>query len=63
MCSQKILANCKHISWRAFQLLRMFFDAFRITSFVKKNIFDQIQILLTYFFNGFHKSNAINQFN
>ena len=37
---QQILINYVHIGWRAFQLLWLFFETFRISWFVWQNIFD-----------------------
>ena len=37
---QWILANYGHISWEAFELLRLFFEAFKISWFIWQSIFD-----------------------
>ena len=35
---QKILGSCKHISWRAFQLLQLFLEALRFSNLFEKVI-------------------------
>ena len=37
---QQILFNYAHISWKTFQLLRLFFEALRIFWFICQSIFD-----------------------
>ena len=37
---QEILTNYEHISWKAFELLPLFFEAFRISWFLWDSIFD-----------------------
>ena len=39
------------ISWRDFQSLHLFFETLRVCWFIWKYIFDQFQIILTWFFN------------
>ena len=39
-CPQQILANYVHISWRAFQLLWLDFEDFKISWFIWQSIFD-----------------------
>ena len=55
---QQILANYGHISWKAFELLRSFFEAFRISWFIWKSIFDHFQVLLTWLLTVFLNSNV-----
>ena len=37
---QQILANYGRISWKAFELLWLFFEAFKISWFIWQSIFD-----------------------
>ena len=39
-CTQQILANYGHISWKAFELLRLLFEDFRIFWITWQSIFD-----------------------
>ena len=53
---QQILVSFKHISWKAFKVLWLFFEAFKISRFIWQNISDHFQILLTWFlYNFFEK--------
>ena len=47
--------RCNHISWRAFLLLWLLFEISLVSWFVRESIFDQFQILLTWFFNRFRQ--------
>ena len=38
----QIFANYGHISWKAFERLRLFFDVFGISCFIWRGIFDHI---------------------
>ena len=55
---QQILANYGHISWKAFELLRLFFEVFRISWFIWESIFDHFQVLLTWLLTVFLNSNV-----
>ena len=55
---QQILANYGHISWKAFELLRSFFEAFKISWFIWESIFDHFQVLLTWLLTVFLNSNV-----
>ena len=49
---QHILADYGHISWKAFELLRLFFEALRSSWFIWQSIINHFEILLTRFLNN-----------
>ena len=47
-----MLASYEHISWKAFELLQLFFEAYRISWFIWQSIFDHFYVLLTWLLNN-----------